>query len=339
MKPAKHQYIERTTGEVRTEQLYQDQALLFIYHEVREKIPAMLRLLTGARASKILGYINYDSFIGAQAGRNFLRANRVDLDECLDDPNGFDTLRKLFERRIKYWDRRPLPADGCPVVSPADARVLVGSFAESSRLLLKEKFFAYDELLARDKREWLAAFAGGDFAIFRLTPDKYHYNHVPAAGVVVDRYDIDGCFHSCNPGAVVREVTPYSKNRRVVTIIDTDVTGGAGVGLVAMIEVVALMIGDIVQCYSESAYDAPRDVMPGLFLRQGQPKSVFRPGSSTTVLMFQRERVRFAPDLLKNQTRADAHSRFSAPFGCALIETDVAVRSAIAYRHNKGEET
>lgn len=331
MKPATHQYIERKTGDVRTERLYQDKTLLFIYDEVRERIPAMFRMLTGARASRVLGYLNYDSFVGAHACRNFLRANRLDLDECLDDPGSFDTLRKLFERRIKYWDCRPLPADGCPVVSPADARVLLGSFAETSRLLLKEKFFAYDELLARNKREWLKAFAGGDFAIFRLTPDKYHYNHVPASGVVVDRYDIDGCFHSCNPGAVVREVTPYSKNRRVVTIIDTDVIGGAGIGLVAMIEVVALMIGEIVQCYSTHRYDAPQDVVRDMVLCKGQPKSLFRPGSSTTVLMFQRDRVRFALDLVDNQRRIDVHSRFSAPFGRTLIETDVAVRSAIAY--------
>ena len=52
------------------------------------------------------------------------------------------------------------------------------------------------------------------------------------------------------PGAVVALVTPYSKNSRVVTIIDTEVPGGTGVGLVAMIEVVALMIGEVVQCYS-----------------------------------------------------------------------------------------
>jgi hypothetical protein len=31
---------------------------------------------------------------------------------------------------------------------------------------------------------WLPAFDRGDFAIFRLTPDKYHYNHVPVSGEV-----------------------------------------------------------------------------------------------------------------------------------------------------------
>jgi len=43
----------------------------------------------------------------------------------------------------------------------------------------------------------------------------------------------------------------------VVTIIDTDVEGGSYVGIVAMIEVVALMIGDIVQCYSGKEYEKP----------------------------------------------------------------------------------
>ena len=95
--------------------------------------------------------------------------------------------------------------------------------------------------------EWLRAFRKADFAILRLTPDKYHYNHTPVAGRVVKIYPISGEYHSCNPAAVVTVVTPYSKNKRVVTIIDTDVPGGTGVGLVAMIEIVALMIGDIVQ--------------------------------------------------------------------------------------------
>jgi phosphatidylserine decarboxylase len=70
-------------------------------------------------------------------------------------------------------------------------------------------------------------------------------------------YQVEGDFHSCNPGPVVAIATPYSKNKRVVSIVDTDVPGGTGVGLVAIIEVVALMIGEIVQVYSEARYDSP----------------------------------------------------------------------------------
>jgi phosphatidylserine decarboxylase len=76
--------------------------------------------------------------------------------------------------------------------------------------------------------------------ICRLTPEKYHYTHCPASGVVRDIYDLPGAYHSCHPAATVALAAPFSKNRRVVTIIDTDVANGSGVGLVAMIEVVAL---------------------------------------------------------------------------------------------------
>jgi hypothetical protein len=74
--------------------------------------------------------------------------------------------------------------------------------------------------------------------------------------------------------------TPFSKNRRYVAVIDTDVPGGTGVGLAAMIEVVALVIGDVVQAYSEERYDTPRPLHRGMFLRKGTPKSLYRPGSS-----------------------------------------------------------
>ena len=91
-----------------------------------------------------------------------------------------------------------MPADAATVVSPADARVLVGSLAEDNAVFIKEKFFSFDELLGGHPA-WQEAFAGGDYAVFRLTPDKYHYNHVPASGRVVETYTLDGTYHSAIP--------------------------------------------------------------------------------------------------------------------------------------------
>ncbi|MCM2357016.1 MAG: phosphatidylserine decarboxylase [Geobacteraceae bacterium] len=326
-----HQYIDRDNGAVRTERLYGDRLIRLLYHEVRENAPLLFRMLTGARMSSVLGLINFDApFAGGFTGnRRFLAECGVDLGECLQPPAFFDTPRKVFERQIRYWECRPMPLDLGAVVSPADARVLVGSFRENSLLFLKEKFFEFEEFLGRDKEKWLAAFDGGEFAIFRLTPDKYHYNHTPVAGVVADIYELAGGYHSCNPGAVVQAITPYSKNKRVVTVIDTDVPGGTGVGLVAMVEVVALMIGDIVQAYSAERYDTPQPVKPGMFLAKGAPKSLYRPGSSTDVLIFQEGRIRFAEDLVRNMHVTNAESRFSLGFGSPLVETDVRVRSLV----------
>ena len=225
-----------------------------------------------------------------------------------------------------------MPPEEDVVVSPADARVLVGALDETSSLFLKGKFFDFEELIGCDKREWLTAVTGGNFAVFRLTPDKYHYSHTPVAGLVRDLYEVHGRYHACNPVSIVAEVTPFSKNARTVTIIDIDVEGGTGVGLVAMIEVTALMIGEVIQCYSRERYDAPQRTTTGLFVERGSPKSLYRPGSGTDVLLFERGRVVFDADLIANQNRRDVRSRFSQGFGRPLVETEVAERSRIGIR-------
>ena len=333
-----HQYIDRATGAVRDEPLYADGLIRWVYSRARENAPALFRMLTSARMSGVLGYLNYDLLLGRHLTGNQRFLNRMDLDlsECLEAEQ-LKSARQFFERKIRYWDVRPMDDDPQVVVSPADARVLVGSLNEQSLFQIKDKFFHYEELLGPQKQRWLKDFAGGDFAIFRLTPDKYHYNHAPVSGEVVDIYHLDGQHHACNPEAVVRVATPYSKNERVVTVIDTDRNGpkgeaGSGLGRVVMIEVVALMIGDIVQAYSDQAYDHPQPVRPGTFLRKGQPKSLYKPGSSTDLLLFEPGRVRFDRDLLENLDHPQAQSRFTRGFCQRLVETDVQVRESIARR-------
>ena len=326
-----HQYVERDTGLVVTERLLADRFLQFLYSRTREKAPHLFRQLTSRRVNDCCAFWQFDlpTRRSPSAVKRLVRELAIPLTECVA-PGTLTSPRRLFERQIRFWQWRPMAPDERHVVSPADARMLVGSFGDQSQLFLKEMFFDYEELLGVNKIQWRQAFWHGDFAVFRLTPEKYHYNHVPVSGRVVDIYEIQGAYHSCNPGAVVRMVTPYSKNRRVVTIIDTAVPGGSDIGLVAMIEIVALMIGDIVQCYSDRHYEDPRPVVSGMFLKRGQPKSLYRPGSSVDVLMFQKDRVRFCGDILANQHHTLAQSRYSTAFGRHLVETDVPVRATIA---------
>ena len=321
--------MERETGKVCTEPLFWDRAIAWLYSDTRERTPTLFRALTSARASRLFAFFNYD-FPRPKGMRALFSRSGTDLNECVEDLEQMGSLRNVFERQIRYWECRPMPSEPEMVVAPADSKVILGSLSEQSTLFLKEKFFCFEELVGGDRSQWIAAFSNGDFAIFRLTPEKYHYNHTPVAGIVKDQYEIPGGYDSCNPGAVVNLVTPYSKNKRVVTIIDTDVPSGSNVGLVAMIEIVALMIGDIVQVYSEDKYEDPRPVEQGMFVKKGAPKSLFRPGSSTDVLLFQQKRIRFADDLLQNMYRQGVQSRFSRGFGRSLVETDLKVRSLIA---------
>ena len=92
------------------------------------------------------------------------------------------------------------------------------------------------------------------------------------------------------------------------------------------------MIGDIVQCCSTNRYDNPVPVNKGLHLQKGCPKSLYRPGSSTDILLFQQDSVNFSADLVGNAARVDVRSRFSAGLGRPLVETDVQVRATIAHK-------
>jgi len=327
-----HQFIERKSRRVITEKPIGDRSVHFLYHHLRESAPAMFRLLTSARVSSLLAFCHYDLPSNARRnGKYLFEGIGADWRECLQPLSYFDSHRKVFERQIRYWETRPMNPRSTTVVAPADSRILIGSLADTSALFIKDKLFDAKELLG-PACPWRERFNNGDFAVFRLTPDKYHYNHLPVSGRVLDIYGIDGRYHSCNPSALIAMASLYAKNRRVVTIIDTDVTGGSQVGLVAMIEIVALMIGDIAEAYSEEGYNNPRHLMPGMFVTKGCPKSLFRPGSSTDVLFFEAGRISFAADLIGNSRRHDVLSRYSNGFGRPLVETDVLVRSTIAER-------
>ncbi len=333
-----HQYIDRKENVI-DENLFADRIIQWLYSSAREKAPNIFKALTSAQSSRLLAHLNFDMALTTKllGNKKFLKQCGLNLAECIDPPESFTTARRIFERKIRYWECRPQPNQPDAILSPADSRVLIGSLNDTSELFIKDKFFQFEEMIGTDKKKWLNEFSGGDFAIFRLTPDKYHYNHSPVNGKVIDIYEVDGHFHSCNPGAIVKIVTPYSKNRRVVTVIDTDIPGGSNVGLVAMIEVVALMIGEIEQCYSDREYANPINVEPGLFLKKGQPKSLYHPGSSTDVLIFQKNRVNFDDRLVNNLTNKNANNRFNNAFNQPLIETDVAVRSLIGTPVYNGE--
>ena len=45
------------------------------------------------------------------------------------------------------------------------------------------------------------------------------------------------------------------------------------------------MIGQIEQRYSDERYRNPRNLQLDMFVRAGAPKALFRPGSSTVVLL------------------------------------------------------
>jgi len=326
-----HQYIERSSGQVRTERFIGDESVRSLYSAAREHAPVIFKALTSRFANDFVATLQFDLPWVTRWSRLRSLLERAGLrpDEMVNPPDRLVSLRDLFERQIRFWECRPMPDDPGCVVAPSDSRMLCGEQAGGASLLIKQKLLGLGELLGV-KSKWGSCFAAGAWAVFRLTPEKYHYNHCPVTGEIADFYEIKGAFHSCNPIAVIKNPAACAQNGRSITVIDTNVSGGSGIGLVAMIEVVALMIGEVHQCYSAEYYLDPCPIKPGMHVKRGAVKSLFKPGSSTVVLLFERDRVEFDADLIANLRRRDATSRFSAGFGEPLVETEVNVRASIA---------
>ncbi|MGB9256811.1 MAG: phosphatidylserine decarboxylase, partial [Candidatus Korobacteraceae bacterium] len=183
MSQSKHQYIDRASGNVVREHLVGNAVISALYSPALEKAPLLTRLASSRYVSRMLGYLNYDNVLSSRATGmlKFLRDSGIQLSEFVGNLSEYDTARKIFERQIRYWNCRPMPQNPRAIVCPCDARALIGSMKESSGLYLKQKFFSFPELLG-DGSPWQRSFEGGDYAVFRLTPEKYHYTHSPASG-------------------------------------------------------------------------------------------------------------------------------------------------------------
>ena len=129
MKTIPHQYIERRSGRVKTETLYGDRLVNLIWSRRRENPKLLFDALCSKYVSRMLAFVSFDASLGAKltGAQAFMQKLGIDMAECLDPPAAMDTARKIFERKIRYWETRPMPARHNAVVSPADARILIGS--------------------------------------------------------------------------------------------------------------------------------------------------------------------------------------------------------------------
>jgi phosphatidylserine decarboxylase len=326
-----HHYIDSNDGQAVAESLLADRIIRFLYNTARESPTALQRIASSQRLTGALATWEFDRALLRPQATITRTAQRlaIDLSEAFDDVSHWTRLRELFERRIRYWQLRPLPAAVPAIVSPADGKLLHFGHAHDAMLSIKEKFISVKQLLAR--KPWSDVFTASSGIVVRLTPDVYHYVHSPVSGRVIDVYDIEGQFHSCNPAALVSFDAPYVWNRRRVVVVDTDVNGGSNVGRVAIVAVAAMMIGRIEDCYCDTRYDNPRDLVVGMRLRIGAPMMMFRPGSSTVIALWSRERAAVDARLLQLSSRRDVPGRFSEWLLMPWNEIAVRVRSAVAH--------
>jgi phosphatidylserine decarboxylase len=119
--------------------------------------------------------------------------------------------------------------------------------------------------------------------ISRLCPSDYHRFHFACSGVAGTTRLVRGPLFSVNPIALRRSVRYLAQNKRMITLLKS-----ADLGTVAIVEIGATMVGGIVQTFETGT------------VRKGDEKGYFKFGGSCVITLFQKGRVKFADDVLRN---------------------------------------
>ena len=93
-----HQYIDRKTGDIKTERLFGDPIVQAVYSDLRETTPLLYQAAVSKRMSKLLGYVNYDFSLGTtlSGNRRFIKESGINFDECIDLPGRIKHTKKSF---------------------------------------------------------------------------------------------------------------------------------------------------------------------------------------------------------------------------------------------------
>ena len=292
-------YIDRRDGEVKTETIYGERPLRWVYGNPFGRLAQWLlvrrwifSMWYGRRMDVASSRVRIRPFI-EQYG-----LDESEFDELVDEYNSFN---EFFFRKLKPGTRPGDPATDS-VVFPADGRHLAfGDITGESNFFIKGQSFDLVQFLG--DVDLAKRYAGGSMLLSRLCPVDYHRFHFPCAGEAGIPRFINGWLYSVNPIALATRPSIFWENKRVVTAIESP-----ALGQVQFVEIGATMVGSIRQTY-----------MPGETVAKGEEKGYFAFGGSSVAVLFEKGRIEFDADLLENTVNGlETYARVGERMGRAL---------------------
>lgn len=273
------QYYNRYTQAIETEQIYGEAFIRWSYTtptgnlfmDFFSKMPWI---------SKAYGYL-MDCPSSKKKIAPFIEQYQLDPNEFEKRVSEFTSFDDFFYRKLKP-SARPIDANLKHAVFPADGRHFgFQNISSIKGVFVKGQTFDLPTLLGSS---FLAEqYKDGTLILSRLCPTDYHRFHFPISGTPSSSQTINGALHSVNPLALRRNLKILSENRRQLTIIESETFGP-----ILMIEIGAICVGSIIQCFT-----------PNRPINKGEEKGFFRFGGSSTLLLFQKNRIKLAPDLVE----------------------------------------
>lgn len=231
----------------------------------------------------------------------FIREFNIDTSAFLDPPSSFHSFNDFFVRKLNPA-ARPIAQEKDIAVLPADGRYLVYENIQTiDGFLIKGEKFDLNTLLHNSS---LAQnYTSGSMVIARLAPVDYHRFHFPTNCLPEKPELVNGPLYSVNPIALQKNIHILSRNKRMITPLQTK-----HFGKILYIEIGATNVGSIIQTF---AHGEPYG--------KGDEKGYFSFGGSCIVLLFEPGKIQFSQDLLDASYRKmETLAHFGQPMGRAL---------------------
>ncbi|MCT4586675.1 MAG: phosphatidylserine decarboxylase [Carboxylicivirga sp.] len=274
-------YIDRTSNVIQEEKIPGKAILKWLYHSGSGKL-ALNTLFKRKMFSEFSGWY-LDTRFSAKRINKFVKKYDINLNE-FEHPEAkeYKTFNKFFYRKLRSNKRNI----GQGVVSPADGKILTyQSISNHLHFCIKGSEFNLQRFIQDE--ELVEMFKDGSMAIIRLGPADYHRFHFPVSGRISSTSKIKGKYYSVSPLALKDSLRIFCENKREYSLISTE-----KYGKVLMVEVGATMVGSIIQTFKSFS-----DV------KKGAEKGYFSFGGSTIVLLFEKDKVVFADDLIENTNK------------------------------------
>ncbi|MBF8263871.1 MAG: psd [Parachlamydiales bacterium] len=280
------QYVDRSTQQVCTEEVYGRWALSLLYgRSFAARLFAFVFLPIFSRVpviSRFYGYLQT-----RQRSRKkivpFIQEYKINTAEFADPVESFHSFNDFFIRKLKPEKR---PIDLGSAVAPADGRYLV-----VPRIGLPDAFYVkgqrFDLLSFLQDSRLAQQYCDGSMVIARLNPTDYHRFHFPVTGLLKTFRKIPGPLFSVNPWALAKRFSILWENKRALSLIQSEMFGD-----VLMAEIGATCVGSIHQTHS-----------PNARVGKGEEKGYFSFGGSSVILLFEQNRIVFEDDLIRHSSR------------------------------------
>ena len=293
------QYINRESGEIKTEKVAGEAWLKWLYYNPLGET-ALHTFVKRKAISDLYGWL-MDTHWSTNKIEPFI--NEFGIDTTIIQNNHYNTFNEFFTRKLKP-SARPVNRDSNIVVSPGDGKLLAYQSIKNRDFIVKGYRFDVATFLHNDSLA--ALYNDGSIILLRLCPTDYHRYHFPLDGTVSPTVKINGSLFSVSPFALRTLPDIFLLNKREYIIL-----ANRRFGDVIISEIGATLVGSIVQTFK------------GNRVVKGEEMGYFKFGGSSIILLFKKDAVQLDNDLIKNTRNGlETEVKMGERIGIVFDESD-----------------